>query len=84
MWAEATRGMQSAAAQHGKRRAGAGRRAAQARKAWQLLRARLQGDVSSSAAAHGTTCRATLRAGSRQRKKHASAARTPAAFRLFS
>ncbi|KAL4428417.1 hypothetical protein ABPG75_002506 [Micractinium tetrahymenae] len=44
VWAEATRGMQSAAAQHGQRRADAGRRAVQARKAWQLLRARLQAD----------------------------------------
>lgn len=39
--------MQSAAAQLGQRRADSGRQAALARKMWQLLRARLRGDVSS-------------------------------------
>lgn len=46
VWAEATQGMQSAAAQLGTRRADAARSAALARKMWQLLRTRLRGDVS--------------------------------------
>lgn len=46
VWAEATQGMQASTAASGARRADAGRRAAQARKMWQLLRSRLRGDVS--------------------------------------
>ncbi|EFN55218.1 hypothetical protein CHLNCDRAFT_52598 [Chlorella variabilis] len=44
VWAEATQGMQASTAASGARRADAGRRAAQARKMWQLLRSRLRGD----------------------------------------
>ncbi len=46
VWADATQGMASSAATVGQRRADAGRAAAQARKMWHLLRARLRGDVS--------------------------------------
>lgn len=46
VWADATQGMASSAAAVGQRRADAGRAAAQARKMWHLLRARLRGDVS--------------------------------------
>lgn len=46
VWADATQGMASSAVAVGQRRADAGRAAAQARKMWHLLRARLRGDVS--------------------------------------
>jgi hypothetical protein len=49
VWAQATQGLQAAAAAVGQRRADAARRAAQARKMWQLLRARLRGDVRQAA-----------------------------------
>lgn len=54
VWAEATQGMQHAPAQLGQRRADVARAAAQARKMWQLLRARLRGDVSSRVLVEGS------------------------------
>lgn len=75
MWAEATQGMQSAAAQLGQRRAEAARSAALARKMWQLLRTRLQGDVSCLAASLGACRLAAAGAAAWRHASRSSAAR---------